>query len=168
MLEVLIALVVILTGVLGAAGIQMLSINNTKNAEYQGVAAINASNIVAAIHGNSKYWLKAGGKTISVSGSSVTGGPSGSTDCSSAKCSATEMAAYDLSNWGAAVAASVPSGTASVDCKNTSPVACTITLSWLVKNVANLKAASTNNTKTDLFASGTVRARTYQTVVIVR
>lgn len=168
MLEALIAMVVILMGVLGVAGIQMLSINNTKNAEYQGIAALTASNMVAAMQANPDYWLTAGGKTISVSGSTITGGPAGGTDCSAATCDAAKMAAYDLSQWGASVAATVPTGTGSVVCNTASPVECTVTMNWTVKNVANLKAASADVDSTHLFASGTVRARSYQTLAVMR
>lgn len=171
MLEALIAMVIILMGVLGAAGIQMLSINNTKNAEYQGVAAIVASNMVTAIQGNPSYWLKAGGKTITVNGTAVTvngTAVSGGIDCKSATCTPDQMASYDLSTWGASVATTVPSGTATIVCNTASPVGCTILLNWLVKNVANLKAASSDADASHLFASGTVRARTYQTMVIIR
>ena len=37
LLEVLISMVIIMFGLLGIAGTQMLAINNTENARYQGV-----------------------------------------------------------------------------------------------------------------------------------
>ena len=47
LLEVLISMVIIMFGLLGIAGTQMLAINNTENARYQGVATTLASSLAA-------------------------------------------------------------------------------------------------------------------------
>lgn len=56
MLEVLVTLVIILIGVLGVAGMQMLAINNTQIARTHSLAAILASSLAAEMQVNEPYW----------------------------------------------------------------------------------------------------------------
>lgn len=171
MLEVLVSLLIILIGVLGMAGIQMLAVNNTGNANDQSLAAILASSLAAEIQGNAAYWAQAPA-SIAVTGTSVTGGPpSSGANCSntgnspvgSPLCTPAQMAYYDLSNWGGSLASALPSGTGAIACTAT-PLVCTITLGWAAKNVAS---NNPTGAETGALASGTVGQRTYQTTVTV-
>jgi type IV pilus assembly protein PilV len=169
MLEVLITLIIILLGVLGMAGMQMLAINNTKVARTHSLAAILASSLTATMQANDPYWSVA---NISTSVNGTTLGNSGlngaATNCAPTTASATtacvpaDMAAYDLKTWGSNVAAVLPLGTGQVTCNGTTPNVCAISVTWSEKNVAlhNQAAGATGD-----LATGTVVLQTYRTFV---
>lgn len=174
MLEVLITLVIILLGVLGMAGMQMLAINNTQIARTHSLAAIMASSLTAQMQANESYWTSS---TVSTSVLGVnkkdwtksTLGDSGlngqNTDCTAGACTPAGMAGYDLKAWGANLATLLPSGQATVACTGptaTTPNVCTISVSWTEQNVAlhNQNNASTTSTA---LTSGTVSTQTYTT-----
>lgn len=158
MLEVLIALIVISLGLLGIAGMQAAAINNTGIARSRSLGAIAADSMAAAMHANVAYWsnlsavnnntwtVNAGGVT------SVNNSPSltQTTDCSTANCTATAMAAYDTTQWGSGMLATLPGGSGQIACTaatSNSPASCTITVSWLEKlskvNSTNMAASAT-------------------------
>ncbi len=56
LIEVLIALVISAIGLLGIAGMQMFSINNTSASNVRAVAAIEAANLVSRMKGAPDYW----------------------------------------------------------------------------------------------------------------
>lgn len=173
MLEVLISMVIIMFGLLGIAGTQMLAINNTENARYQGVATTLASSLSAMMRANFAYWGTP--RTITITG--VAGGTASQTvlssgfgtiptyvNCASGVCSNRQMAYYDLTNWGGAVATSLPSGTTAIVCGSDIPTTCTVTLSWSENNVA---VSNDTGTKTGTLASGTAGTHTFQTFVSI-
>ncbi len=194
MLEVLISLLVILVGVLGIAGMQLMAVNNTETARYQSVATMLASSMAAKIQANFAYW---GGvlvppAVITVTGSTVTGVPVFTGTCLNTVCNPTQMAYYDLQNWGAAMAgvANVdgvindgmalpsaiglsypPSGgtnvtsSGTINCVATTPEVCTLTMFWSEKNIALSNAAGT---ETGVLATGTVQTHSYQTVIAIQ
>ncbi|OBU88015.1 type IV pilus modification protein PilV [Chromobacterium subtsugae] len=167
MLEVLVALVVISLGLLGIAGMQAAAINNTAIARTRSLGSIAAESMAAAMHANTAYWgnlSAAASNTWSVNASGVTGTPSLSqtVDCSASgtACSAANIAAYDVTQWGGngGSLATLPGGSGQIACaaaSASSPTACTITVSWLEKKSA-VNAASV--------ASG-VAIQSYQMVV---
>jgi len=174
MLEVLITLVIILLGVLGMAGMQMLAINNTQIARTHSLAAIMASSLTAQMQANESYWTdstistsvlganKRGWESSILSNSTLNGQ---SIDCTDEICTPVAMAGYDLKKWGADLATLLPSGKATVTCSGptaTAPNVCTISVSWTEQNVAlhNQNNASTTSTA---LTSGTVSTQTYTT-----
>jgi type IV pilus assembly protein PilV len=165
MLEVLIAMVVILFGVLGIAGMQMYAINNTENARYQSLATVLASSMSAKMQANVAYWGTPP-PSVTLNGSTITGGPSTyAGSCVNAVCTAQQMASFDLQNWGADIASGLPSGTAKMTCSTPSgtPSICTLTITWSEKNVALTNATGG---ETGAFATGTLNSNyTYQTLV---
>ena len=56
LIEVLIALVISAIGLLGIAGMQMFSINNTSASNVRAVAAIEASNLISQMKATPNYW----------------------------------------------------------------------------------------------------------------
>ena len=56
LVEVLIALVISAIGLLGIAGMQMFSINNTSASNVRAVAAIEASNLISQMKATPNYW----------------------------------------------------------------------------------------------------------------
>jgi type IV pilus assembly protein PilV len=184
MLEVLVSLLIILFGVLGIAGMQMLVINNTETARYQSVATMLASSMTAEIQANFTYW---GGvlvppATITVTGATITGIPSSAgTSCLNSDCTATQLAYYDLQNWGTAMAgvanvdlvvnngmalpppAAGPSGV--ISCAATTPVVCTLTMYWSEKNLA---LSNATGAESGVLATGTAQTHSYQTLVSIQ
>ena len=179
MLEVLISILVIMIGVLGIAGMQMLAINNSENARYEGQAAILASGLAAEMQANPGFWATAATPaSVTVTGSTITGVGAGGT-CLSTPCSAAQMAYYDLQNFGTAMAGvanldgvtyngtALPSGSGAISCTLatvSTPAICTITLTWLEKNTA----LSNDAGSAGQLQNATAQAHTYQTLVSIQ
>ena len=187
MLEVLISMLVIMIGILGIAGMQMLAVNNSENARYEGQAAILASGLAAEMQANPGYWATSSTPTtsISVTGTTITVVPAYASTCLAATCSPVQMAYYDLQNFGAAMAGvanidavtyngtALPASSAQIQC--TQPVAatttvpgtpgiCTVTLTWYETNTA----ISNDTGSTGQLQNGTAQAHTYQTLVSIQ
>lgn len=180
MLEVLISMLVIMFGVLGIAGIQMLSINNTETARYQSVATILASSMAAEIQANFAYWggLLVPPATITVTGTTISGiTPFPGGTCLNSVCTPTQLAYYDLQNWGAAMSGlanadgvsnpgmTLPAATGTIACAATTPVVCTLTLSWSENNIA---LSNPTGAESGVLASGTASTHSYQTLVSIQ
>jgi len=163
MIEVLVTLIIVLLGVLGMAGMQLLAINNTQIARTQSLAAILASSLTASMQVNNPYWRTSADSTTvanTVLGTAALN--SLTTDCNASICTPIEMAAYDLKAWGANISTLLPLGQGQVSCTGASPNICTISVTWKEKNVAlhNQTGAATGDLQT-----GTVVSQTYGTVV---
>ena len=166
-------MIILMFGLLGIAGTQMLAINNTENARYQGVATTLASSISSVMRGNYAFWSApkdvtftgvAAGTASQTTISSGFGSVPSVVDCAAAVCSPSQMAAYDLRTLGLDIANRLPSGTTTIDCGSDVPTTCTVTISWLEDNVA-----LTNNagTETGDLASGATGTHTFQTLVTI-
>lgn len=190
MLEVLISMLVIMIGVLGIAGMQMLAVNNSENARYEGQAAILVSSLAAEMQANPGYWasttLPTPTASISVTGTTIGTVPAYASTCLATTCSPVQMAYYDLYNFGAAItgvanadgqtyngtALPASSGTvlcnlpvATVGAVPGTPGICTITLTWYETNTALSNATTT---ETGQLATGKPTAHTYQTLVSIQ
>ena len=166
MLEVLISMLIIMFGVLGLAGMQMLAINNTENARYQSLATVLASSMAAKMQANKAYWA-APATLISV-GTTITNSPSSyAYSCINTVCSPADMATSDLKQWQANITTLLPSGTARIDCPGlTSPTVCNLTVIWSVKNIA---LNNPTGTESGALATGSVNlCYTYQTLVSIQ
>lgn len=164
MIEVMVALVVLVFGVLGMAGLQMQAINATEQGRYNGRAAMQATSIAAAIKANPAYWGTPP-SSVTVQGTTLTGGPTvfNGSCVSGTICTGEQMAYYDLTTWGSDIAASLPVGTLNIACNLTvSPAVCAVTISWMEKNVAGRNQATAG---TGPLATGTVSTHSYQTLV---
>lgn len=172
MLEVLVTLIIIMLGILGLAGMQMLAINSTQIAKTRSLAAILASSLTAEMQANVGYWGSSAADTDVKGDGSIdftkTSLPGNSTlnafsdNCQSTSCTAAKMAAYDMKKWGVSLATLLPSGTGNVSCNGAVPVVCTIAVQWKEKNVA------LHNPKGDeagALASGTSQSQSYKTLV---
>lgn len=181
MLEALISMVVIMIGVLGMAGMQMLAINNTENARYQSIAAMQASSMATQMLANAAFW-RAAPATVTVNGLTVTNVNQGNTNnkaknkiknkgggntyCNTTVCTATEMAYFDVESWGIEMASALPSGAGSIRCVSTlSPTVCTLTMTWMEKNIALTRATGA---ETGILASGRNRQYDYSTMVSIQ
>jgi type IV pilus assembly protein PilV len=131
MIEVLVTLVIIATALLGTAGLQAHALKTSKGSEFRNQAIFLSADIVERMEAN---------KVAAVAGSyAVAAGPGAiSTRCDAggltagggaAACAPPALAAYDLSNWQAAVAV-LPSGVGVITGAAGSPTTYTITVSW--------------------------------------
>jgi type IV pilus assembly protein PilV len=137
LLEVLVALVVLSVGLLGIAKMQALALSSTTVASSRSLAAIEASSLADAMHANRAYWTSSSpvGTPITVAGTTVSSGPSAATSCATA-CTAAGLAGYDLQQWANALSALLPNDQATITCQGTTPVSCTIQITWSEKTVA--------------------------------
>jgi type IV pilus assembly protein PilV len=179
MLEVLVTLIIILLGVLGMAGMQMLAINNTQIARTNSLAAILTSSFVANMQTNAQYWstyTRSGTATgVSQPGVSPVSGSTTvlsdsvlnglTTNCVSSTCSQDQLAAYDLKNWGANVATLLPAATGTVSCNGATPNVCTVSVTWSEKNVALHNQAI--QASSVALTTGTVQQQTYTTIASI-
>ncbi len=161
LLEVLIALVIISIGLLGIAALQGLSISNTGIARTRSLAALEAASLSAAIGANPAYWeTTAVPASVIVTGSATSGWASTtlagastlnaqSLDCTSNLCTATQMSAYDLKNWGNALAVQLPSGTGEVDCTTIQPISCRVIVRWMEKYLKQSKGSTATTATQD-------------------
>jgi len=140
LIEVLVALVVISIGLLGIAKMQALAISSTRVSSVRSLIAIEAASLASAMHANRLYWgsvaTAASTFTAGVSGPAITASSDPNltytSDCSAASCMAVTgvpVAAYDLTQWGAALQGVMPTSSGTVACSGT-PVTCTITVNW--------------------------------------
>lgn len=112
LIEVLISLLILSIGLLGMTGLQTVSLRNTQSAYLRTQASIASNDIVERIRANqqgveaSSYDANAGAVTAA---------------CNAiAGCTAAQLAANDIAEWNAALAAGLPSGVGIV-CADSSP-----------------------------------------------
>ncbi len=129
LIEALIALLVIAVGLMGIAALQAATIYRTHTATLQGLAAIEAQSMAAKIIANQA--ALAGYNTTDA----VKVIPSSKCTTITLPCSPTDMANYDLSQWGTDLKSSLPQGKGQVAC-TTIPAQCTISVSWWQKRVS--------------------------------
>ena len=167
LIEVLISLLVVAVGLLGIAGVQALSLNNTTIALNRSLAALQADGLAAMMHANQHYWQQSG--SVPTTKISI---PSGQTDCRQNACSSAAMANWDLQVWGSGAAAvgsypavvglntALPSGNGYIYCLSGPPVVCTISVTWNENNLG----ISISNGGTGALDSG-IYTQTYTLVV---
>jgi type IV pilus assembly protein PilV len=146
LVEVLVALIVIAVGMLGIAKMHALALSSTGSAGTRSLIALEAAGLAASMHADRDYWDSTSqlvtNVTVNGGTASVDVFPSAQT-CSTA-CSSSQMAAYDLQNFGAALAQIVPAANATIGCQNSSvPQSCTITITWL-ENIAGMSTATSS------------------------
>lgn len=141
MLEVLIALVIILFGILGAEGVQLSAINNANIAKQKSLAAMVVSNMVARMQGNSKFWAK-----NTTSYSSIAASNTAPTNACSSICTPANLAGHDrdvLSNDLYNTGLSGASGSIAY-IAGSSPASYNIILTWNAKNIDNVSTTASN------------------------
>lgn len=152
MLEALITVLVIAIGLLGVASLETLAMNNTIIARNRSLAAIQADGLASMMHTNTVYWQS--GSVVSapftVTGTKLTDSTLNgiSQNCMTSSCTAQQMAAYDLKDWGNSLASNLPSGTGTVSCVASFPVLCTIQVNWNETEIS-LNASTQNSAGTN-------------------
>lgn len=140
LIEALIALLVIMIGLLGVAGMQALAIHNTTQAHIRSLASLDAHSLASEIRANRAYWADTAvaPATVSIAASGVTPMPAPYTDCSTTNCTAAQSAAYSLTEW-AKVLNVLPTGSTATITRapvtGTAPSGYLVTLQWSEKNM---------------------------------
>ena len=157
----MVALIIIAVGMLGIAKMQALALSTTETSGVRSLVAIEAASLAASMHTNRDYWVAGpppAVTNVTVTtrfGPSTTWSPSliATNVLSTAPTLAaarrpqplmlygnTQVAAYDVQQWGAALGQVVPAALATISCNTTTvPLSCTIQITWQ-ENVT-----STNN-----------------------
>ena len=115
LIEVLVTLVIFAFGMLGVAGLQLVSLSNMDSAQYRSIASLKASEMAERLRANS------GTNYIGVSGQDKACRSSHYSDSHVAvACTPSELAADDLHDWGSELEGRLPSGVGVV-CKDSTP-----------------------------------------------
>ena len=141
LLEVLVSIVVISLGLLGLAGLQVVSLNNNQAAYHRAIATQQAFDMMDRIRAN-----RIGGANGNYDNLTTT--LPADPGCFTTGCSAANMAVTDHFQWLTNVAAMLPGGTGSVRCEIGPANTCEtnsdnanrvyrITMSWTQKNDPN-------------------------------
>jgi len=125
LMEVLVAVLVLSLGLLGVAGMQMMSLKNTNSAYQRTQATQLAYDIIDRMRANRKE-AETTGSSYAVSAG---GTYSASTACETTACTEPNMATYDIANWKVALAATLPGGDGSTSI-NTASKMVTVNIQW--------------------------------------
>src|SRR5215467_8463642 len=177
LVEVMVAVVVICTGLLGIAKLQALSLSNTSTARLRSLAALEAASLASAMHSNRQYWASTpptsivvtsnlpapptivptndGGMSVIATadlGASFPALPAPPQNCfgtavSGPVCPAVNLAAFDLAWWLTSLNSLLPNSGATINCSNVAPAACTIQITWTESAVA-MNSQETNSPNT--------------------
>lgn len=153
----MIALIVLSVGLLGIVKLESAALSSTTVAAKRSLAALEGDSLAAMMHVNRGYWSSgdASGASIKVTGTTVavTLGAANlaasiaapiACNSTTTPCSITNMAAYDLAQWAAALNPLLPNYTGTINCAG-AVVSCTINITWSETAVA-VNSTETNNT----------------------
>jgi type IV pilus assembly protein PilV len=151
LLEVMIALMVLVIGLLGVLKLETVAYASTNVAAKRSLAALEAASLAASMHVNRGYWTTPdpAAATITVTGPVVAvannapllaGVIGAAQDCTATSatlpCQPLVMAAFDLQQWAVSLQALLPNVTASINCGTATPVSCMINIQWIENAVA--------------------------------
>lgn len=163
LIEVLVTVVVITVGVLGAVKMQTSAIASTQASRVRSLIALQAGSLASAMYGNSAFWSNHSlvPSELGSRGGVITSDSSGtlalaSASCDSVACTPAQLAAHDLRTWSQGINRQIPGYSAAVSCTQVTsdPVTCTIRLDWTEKYVAinrSTGASSVAQTTTQSF-----------------
>lgn len=117
LIEILVAVLIVSVGVLGVAGLQLLSLQNNTSAMFRTQAFQAAYGIIDRARANP-------GEDYSID---MDADPPTAEDCTTTDCSRTEMRDYDLASWLEELAATLPNGDGEVDVSGGTT---TVTVRW--------------------------------------
>jgi type IV pilus assembly protein PilV len=145
LIEVMVALIIIAIGMLGIVKMQALALSTTGSSGVRSLVAVEAASLAASMHTNRDYWvagpppasftvgvLSSGSAPASVTITDATGILSTPQLCATTvACTASQVAAYDVQQWGNALGQVVPAALATINCNSTAvPLSCTIQITW--------------------------------------
>ncbi len=142
LVEVMVALAVTSVGLLGLAKMESLALMSTNVASSRSLAALQASSLAAAMHADSDYWGNIAPPTTTVDSTAANNfaAAAAAKPCltqGTSACNPTQMATYDLWRWGVALSQLLPGYQGIITCTTTTPMACSIQISWVEHAIAN-------------------------------
>lgn len=153
MIEVLVTLVILAMAMLGSAGLQAYAMKTGQGGQFRNQAAFLVADMVERMEAN---------KTKSVSASGYASALSSSVDCSSNSCSPDDLAAYDVTQWKAAILAVLPEGTGTVtQTAAGNPSTYTVTINWVDRKTNAQYSSATAAGATESFSITTTRTIGY-------
>ena len=157
MIEVLVTLLIISLALLGTAGLQAYSMRLNQGGQFRSLAVFLAADLAERMEANRTSALAGGYVVPSTLGADfLAGGAAVSTACVTAACNAAALAAYDLSQWQSAVAATLPQSSWSVaQTVSGSQSTYTVTLNWVDRKTNANSAAADANSSFGSNAAGT-------------
>lgn len=138
MLEIMISLLVASLGILGVASLQYAGMKSAQEGYFFSAAALLADDIAERIRVNST----AKSAYARAMASSYAAG----TDCDTTECTAAQMAAFDIQQWLAAVAARLPNSAGAIAYTAGSPSRYAITVRWRGLSDGNCDASGGSGT----------------------
>lgn len=118
MIELLVSMAILSVGLLGIAGLQLNSVQNSNWSYHYSLADSYVHMITERMRSNLAA-VNNSSSELDNQYASVTAAPdSVEKNCDSSKCSSTEIAAYDINQWFAAITAELPQGSASIACQD--------------------------------------------------
>jgi type IV pilus assembly protein PilV len=169
LIEVLAALALVAFGLLGMAALQANTLSTTSGARYESIVAVEAQSMSDAIAANPGYWADGLFSTTPISVAWNNNAvvlsdqtlSSSTKDCAAATCTPTELASYDLRQWGDDLHQQIPGASGVVACQIGTPDTCRITIHW------RMKISAAVNQGTRATTSTTATARTYSLVSVL-
>lgn len=164
MVEILVTIVVLTIGALGAVGLQATVLADTQNASLRGLVALQGASLVNRMHANRAFWAVASATlAFGVNGAVVTsnGGLPITADrdtCTTTPapagpvCTPAKMAAVDLKDWAAEASAWLPGlsvdGSCSMATQGPAGSECKLILRWTEHHVSKPAAKDVDGTAT--------------------
>ena len=154
MIEVLISLVLIAVAMLGQAGLQANALRFSKSGALRMQAVFLSNEMAERMEGN-KAGAIAGNYVIGSASSTVL---TSATDCMSAPCSSSVLAAYDLAEWTARVSAVLPSATWQITQTTTgNPSTYSVVITWQDRRADSTRTTYSTTGTTETFTVTTSR-----------
>lgn len=157
MVEILVTLLIISLALLGTAGLQAYSMRLNQGGQFRSLAVFLAADLVermesnktSAVAGNYELALTTGVDYLATAGAP-------STACVTSACNPSALAAFDLSQWQSAVAATLPQSSWSVlQTVAGNPSSYTVTISWVDRRSNTSNAAADAASQFGSNAAGT-------------
>jgi len=145
MLEILITLVLVAIALLGTAGLQVLAMKVNKSGQFRTQAIFLASDIAERMEAN-RAAAVAGNYVLALTTTSSVA----ATDCAATACNSTNLAEWDKSQWGQAVAGLLPQPSWSITQQTAgNPSTYSIVISWTDRsNVKTINSGAIAETYT--------------------
>lgn len=140
LIEALVAMLVLALGVLGMAGIQARTMTSTRVTHLRAEAVRAAEDLLDRIQANTeiKHVRPNDNPYVTALGEP----PEPERDCAQAPCNGAQLAAFDLSQWKAQLARTLPSGDAMVFASDTDANQLGILISWTEASAKNETVAN--------------------------
>jgi type IV pilus assembly protein PilV len=159
LLEVLVTLFVIAMALLGTAGLQAYAMKFTQSGQMRTQAVILGSDLLERLEANNEAAIL-GAYVANPLPTVVT------VDCDAAACTQANLAVYDLVQFGAKLAAELPSSTATVAVAGAGPWTYTLQINW-VERIAKASTTTVSGGGSTENFSYTISRTIYDQAIII-